>query len=375
MTSLLTLAQVVCGDINDILPPVIISNPIARHVAYPVQTNVPTIVTLAGYDSSSRLMDFVIQSLPDSGTLYETSLSYRGSLTSPITGEQILAYMLPYTLTDTTGAVVYLPPIDTFGPDSAWSSFNYTVKVRGTEEESDIGTAILANPDRSVAGSSFLADCEGWTLSDNGPLILPSHRPYTWGGLNRYCEGKDEIRYTDFASGNDRMQWKFVAPEYDPSFVRGAFGGQLKFKMRGVFGNFTDVNETPLQFITIDCEDCNSGMGLRIVKLHDGLWDGSETLVSVFLNTSGGWKRDPLNAALDMADATECEIAAALNGMTKLAILGDFSKMGEAVAIDDVEILASETQPAFPVSCQIGCACNHNPTLTHIWCCGYVVGA
>ena len=46
------------------------------------------------------------------------------------------------------------------------------------------------------------------------------------------------------------------------------------------------------------------------------------------------------------------QLAATLNGLTKLKILGDFTKAGEGIAIDDVSITASETQPAFPVSCQ-----------------------
>jgi len=77
-----------------------------------------------------------------------------------------------------------------------------------------------------------------------------------------------------------------------------------------------------------------------------------------------------LNGALPYTNATVCEIAATLNGLTKLKILGDFTKAGEGVAIDDIAITASTKQPVFPIQCQQGCVCKHFPSSRRITCCG-----
>merc|ERR1712151_1115396 len=99
----------------------------------------------------------------------------------------------------------------------------------------------------------------------------------------------------------------------------------------------------------------------RIVRFADnGLqWDGSERVVSVSLAINNFWRRDPMNTALPFTDATDCEIAAVLAGLTRLRILGDFTRAGEGVAIDDVSISSGSDQPAYPLHCQQGCVCAH----------------
>jgi hypothetical protein len=77
-----------------------------------------------------------------------------------------------------------------------------------------------------------------------------------------------------------------------------------------------------------------------------------------------------MNTALPFTDATACEIAAVLQGLTKLKILGDFTKAGEGVAIDDFSLSSAETQPSFPVECQQGCVCAHDARDRRMECCG-----
>lgn len=67
------------------------------------------------------------------------------------------------------------------------------------------------------------------------------------------------------------------------------------------------------------------------------------------------------------------QIAATLNGLTKLKILGDFTRAGEGVALDNVMITAAPQQPAFPIVCQQGCTCRHYPAMKRMSCCGNTV--
>mmetsp|Transcript_39597 Transcript_39597/g.73843 ORF Transcript_39597/g.73843 Transcript_39597/m.73843 type:complete len:121 (+) Transcript_39597:221-583(+) len=111
---------------------------------------------------------------------------------------------------------------------------------------------------------------------------------------------------------------------------------------------------------------------MRLVRFADnGLqWAGEEKVIQVTLSTGNHWWRDPMNLALPFTDATDCEIAAVLQGLTRLAILGDFTRAGEGVALDDVSISTASAQPSFPLACQQGCLCAHDQRQRRISCCG-----
>jgi len=143
--------------------------------------------------------------------------------------------------------------------------------------------------------------------------------------------------------------------------------------VRSLYGNFSELNR-PLDWVTIECASCDSGQGARMVRFTDHLlrWDGSERLVELKLLPVENWMRDPLNSALDFTYATECEIAAILSNVSRLAILGDFTAGGESVAIDNIAISQPHPseQPAYPVECQKGCPCRrHNPDIIRPSCC------
>jgi len=183
----------------------------------------------------------------------------------------------------------------------------------------------------------------------------------------------------DFISGVDRQSWYFVAPpSYSSQDMATAYGGTLSFTVKATYGDFDYLNEDVTQqagglhWIVLECSSCNDGKGLRIVRQTDSFfnWNGAERKVEIQMIGGNSWTRDPLNGALAFTSATDCEIAATLNGLTKLKILGDFTKAGEGVAIDDIRITGSPTQPSFPVSCQQGCTCSHYPAVKRISCCG-----
>jgi hypothetical protein len=201
------------------------------------------------------------------------------------------------------------------------------------------------------------------------------HQAFVWGALSHYVYGVDEVQYLDFATGVDRSKWYFeaAAAGFHQPEMAGAYGGTLRFTVRSLYGNFSELN-SPLDWVTLECAACDSGRGLRLVRFVDDLlyWEGgAEQVVELGLTPLEHWQRDPLNAGLNFTYATECEIAAVLTSISRVAILGDFTRGGEGVALDDVAVLAAapSAQPAYPLDCQKGCQCKHNVGLVRPTCC------
>lgn len=373
-----------------------VSNPVARHVACPVRQNTPTVCTLLGAENAELNMEYYIQSLPTDGVLYETSPNYRMIGSDPKhLPDPIGVHQLPFHVTDPYNRVVYVPPANMWAPEGHWASFTYTTMavIPGvpdplgilptpppTPTTSEPGMAVMANPEGAIAGSAFDVshDGDGWSISGNladsdaqGGL---RHQAFVWGGLSYYVYGVDEVQYVDFATGLDRTRWYFEASPraFNKPELAGSYGGLIRFTVRSLYGNFSQLN-APLDWVSLECQSCNSGLGLRIVRFTDEhlTWDGRERRVELRLSPMDKWQSDPLNAALNFTWATECEIAAVLTNMSRLRILGDWTRGGEGIAIDDVAILAADSanQPAYPVQCQQGCVCVHNPTLVRPTCC------
>ena len=191
--------------------------------------------------------------------------------------------------------------------------------------------------------------------------------------LDRYIYGTDEVQYTDFETGSDKVKWYFEADAGKyllPEFV-AAYGGHIRFTVKSTYGDFNFLNQ-PLDWVTMECSSCNMGRGLRIVRFVDDLlaWDGAEKTVTIPVAANQSWRRDPRNTALPFTDATECEIAAVLSGVTKFKILGDFTQAGEGVALDDIRVQSTTEQPSYPTNCQQGCICRHHPSMQRLACCG-----
>lgn len=373
---------------QEIRVPTWTQNPIARHTACPVEANSPTVCTLWGAEDLDTPLDFRINSLPAVGFLYETSGNFRTFGSDPKNmPDPIGPHLLPFLVTDPLHRIVYVPPFNVWPPESSWSSFTYVVQANKSHTEienppvSEPGLVVLTNPEGMVASSSFdSADTSlGWSVSGNLADIDAidgglKHQALAMGALNRYVYGVDEVQFLDFASGLDRSKWYFeaAAADFHGEKMRAAYGGTLKFTVRSLYGNFSELN-APLDWVTIECESCDSGQGARIVRFTDEVlrWDGSEKMVELRLLPVERWMRDPLNSALDFTFASECEIAAILSNVSRVAILGDFTRRGEGVALDDVIMYQASPahQPTFPVDCQKGCPCRHNPDLIRPSCC------
>ncbi|CAJ1388575.1 unnamed protein product [Effrenium voratum] len=247
-----------------------VSNPIARHTACRVAANSPTVCLLEGSVTTNELMDYYILTLPEEGLLYETSPNFRSFGSAPLMApEPIAFYQLPFLVTDPLHQVVYVPPENKWPTQSAWTSFTYAVDAPvGTERamvRSEPGLVVLTNPDGQISGSDFsLANsADGWTMSGQLEVVdgVPSqglrHMSHSWGGLSNYISGVDEVQSLDFATGIDLAKWYFEASQgFCKKELAVAYGGYLRFRVRGEYGNFLELND-PLDWVTIECE-CRS---------------------------------------------------------------------------------------------------------------------
>mmetsp|Transcript_72518 Transcript_72518/g.208124 ORF Transcript_72518/g.208124 Transcript_72518/m.208124 type:complete len:405 (+) Transcript_72518:53-1267(+) len=385
---------------GEIKPTPWVQNPVARHIACPVAANKPTVCTLYGAEDGNLPLEFRINSLPKEGVLYETSGVFRMFGSDPKhTPDPIGPHLLPFLITDPLHRIVYVPPYNQWPPEGAWSSFTYVVQLNLTSfygaglpsaatatttigPISEPGLVVFTNPEGSIAASSFDLEAggDGWSISGNLADLDATdgglkHHAFAWGALNRYVYGTDEVQFLDFGSAMDRSKWYFEAPEssFTGTSMAAAYGGTMRFTVRSLYGNFTELN-APLDWVTIECAACDSGSGARMVRFADDYlrWDGSERTVELRLSPVEGWMRDPLNSALDFTYASECEMAAILSNVSRVAILGDFTRSGEGVAIDNVAIFQPppSKQPMYPVECQKGCPCRrHNPDIVRPTCC------
>jgi len=375
--SLVRLALLACtgrADLDNIFPTIFSNNPVARHTTCSVPAGVATPCALNPFDEANSVMQLHIQTLPTVGGLYETSQNYRSYASDPKNAPvPVQEHQLPFLITDTIHRVVYIPPSDIFPPEGRWASFTYTATEPINGSVSEHGQVVFSSPANQISLSSFIGGADSWTISGNLHSQEPDWQAFGWGQLSRYVYGADEVQYSDFETNSDRTKWYFAANPgkfYLPELA-GAYGGNLRFTVASTYGDYSYLN-TPLDWVTIDCDSCDSGSGLRIVRYADnGLtWDGAEKTVSIPLHANDFWMRDWKNTALPKTRATDCEIASVLAGVTRLLILGDFTQAGEGVALDDVSIEASTEQPAYPLACQQGCTCAHDARWRRVSCCG-----
>lgn len=374
-----------------------VSNPVALHVACPVHSNTPTVCTLGGAEDGDGELEFYIETLPTAGILYETSQNFRMDGVDPKhLPDPIGPHMLPFHVTDPLNRVVYVPPANMWANEGHWASFTFFTKAMISPGDgmpleltrSMAAMGVMTNPLGGIAGSSFdiTGDNDGWSTSGNladvgGTGGGLKHQAFSWGNLSHYVLGVDEVQYLDFATGLDRTRWYFEASKaaFNKPEMVAAYGGQIRFKIRSLYGNFSVLNR-PLDWVTLECASCDSGRGLRIVRFVDGSdwagsnflsWDGGERLVELTISPMERWMKDPLNAALNFSFASECEIASTLMNVSRFAILGDWTRSGEGIAVDDVSVSAAPpaAQPAYPATCQKGCVCRHNYALRRPTCC------
>ncbi|CAE7193622.1 Dnajb5 [Symbiodinium necroappetens] len=378
-----------------------VRDPIARHTACAVDADTPTVCVLEGFVGGTTDLDYYILTLPEEGLLYETSPNFRSFGSEPLQApDPIGPHLLPFLVTDPKHQVVYVPPPNKWPTPNAWTTFTFVVRsLIGLSQDgetiidvqSEPGLVVLVNPHRQIAGSDFnlAADgADGWTVSGqlevvggNTPSAGVRHQAVSWGGLNQYIYGADEVQSLDFATGIDLAKWYFEASPkvYHKKEMAVAYGGTLRFRVRAQYGDFLELN-APLDWVTIECESCDTGHGARIIRFVDDTlrWIGNEVYMEFLLNENGRWSYDPLNSAADFQYATACQIAAILTldqSMSKDKCFENCNPWrfhsrhpvvemldcGEGIALDDVAVVAADASELLgvePSSCASRTGCH-----------------
>jgi hypothetical protein len=154
----------------------------------------------------------------------------------------------------------------------------------------------------AYAGSTFEADNEGWTLSNNGSLTTPTLEREGGNPGGHLC-GRDE---------GDGDIWYFVAPQKFLGNAGNTYGKRLTFDLKqGSIFNQVRGRDVVL-----------NGGGLALTwfsRFAPGLdW----TPYSIRLDAESGWRiDDPTGPG---APATEAELRTVLGDLRSLRIRGEF---------------------------------------------------
>jgi hypothetical protein len=291
-------------------------------------------------------------------------------------------------------------------PPGAWGTFTY--RVADGAHASGTGVVFVIPPHKRLAYSDFRADTDGWRVATGGssapssslsagggagaasaPATL-SREAFSRGLLSQYLVGTDarvastgmrSAALTPTAGGalggssasgggaagrgtpgrGDASLWYFVAPSHFLGNKVAAYGGSLTFVAGSLAGDFSNpsaltshAGAAPL--ITLECNGCAGGLGIRLGYFPSdaaSLLDGKTKKFSIPL-TASAWLRDPRNSLARWAPVSDCEFVRVLEGLSGLAILGDWTSWYETVAIDDVALMVQQPWPGIPKACYPG---------------------
>ena len=152
----------------------------------------------------------------------------------------------------------------------------------------------------ALASSTFEGDNEGWSLSNNGPLIAPTLAREGGNPAGNLC-GRDEI---------DGDIWYFVAPPKYLGNMSGAMGKRLTFDLRQ--GNM--FNQIRGRDVVLN------GGGLAVTWEFRSPPRLDWTPFSVRFDGTSGWLIDEPNGAA----ATEDDLRTVLSDVRSLRVRGEF---------------------------------------------------
>lgn len=167
----------------------------------------------------------------------------------------------------------------------------------------------------SFASSTFEADNEGWTLSNNGPLTQPTLMREGGNPAGHLC-GRDE---------GDGDVWYFVAPQKYLGNASSALGKRLTF----------DLKQQQIYSQVRGRDVVLNGGGLGVswnIRFAPGLdW----TPYSVRLDAVSGWKLDEPSG--NGPDATEDDLRIVLSDLRSVRIRGEFfDGLNDVACVDNV---------------------------------------
>lgn len=329
------------------------ARPLALHFAVNVSANSENVIPLRTYDVDGDYLSTKVISLPATGTLSQISHVYSEYGYAPKLGKAIHA---GDTVTGSGNRVMYSPPANAPEPSGAWANVKYTA------EDSSSGALIhgvlaLLGPEGKLVASNFDHSADGWMVDNNGAGgVGITHEPYSRGNLNYFVTSKDDEVNRD-AAGIDTKLWYFVAPA---KFRFGtsnnpagslAYGGALKFTLGSHSGDFStsNANGDTLDLVYISCATCDSGRGVNMVhRIPATDFDGSTKTFEIPILESH-WLKDSKNTLLPWSKPSACDMVEMFDGLSRLRILGDFTRWFESVSLDSVSIRAGSG--GIPLQC------------------------
>lgn len=324
------------------------SGPIAFNQLVIVDASGNTVIRLRGFDTTGAPLQYNIQSIPGSGSLYQLSQVFSAYGYEPKTGVQITSTNV--VVTGSNNRVYYSRPGYDVASNNEWGTLTYTVS--NGISQSPLGIVTLVPPSGALVGSDFLLGNEGWRISGNRVAVAGAiHEPYSRGGmLNYYIYGVDDLINSNTYGSPDQSLWYFEAP---PQYLGNwgiAYKGSLQFTLGAFSGNFSQTNGYQTSFVEIECALCDGpvekGIKLKfpISALSSGPFSGSPTQYVLSLDESQGWLKDPQNSLLPWGAPSQCDMIQVLSRLSALRILGDWTAWYESVALDDVQFANTKGQ-------------------------------
>ena len=347
--------------------------PIALNFVVIASSNSEKLIRLRAYDSDGDTTTTSVTSFhgcdsQNCGSHHQLSQPYSAYGYEPKIGSAITDAST--TITGSGNRLVYTPPKNKKAPEDRWGWLEWQAND-GSSSSTKPGIVALLAPGNLLVQSSFTFGTDGWFVTSNGAGgVSTSHSPSSRGLLNHYIYSRDDEINVDPSTGKDTRLWYFVAPSKflasaltNPTNML-AFGGSLTFTISSQAGDFSPGNmNTNVPFVVMECATCNSGMGIRLLRMFGeaaagGLpFDGTERQMTVPLTTSTTnaangvlWLKDSKSTLIPNTETNDCELIEVLNGLSKLSILGDFTKWHESVSIDDVQLVAGHPV-TIPLSC------------------------
>lgn len=326
--------------------------PIALHQLVVVNTAGNTLIRLKSFsEGSSRNLIYSVESVPDSGSLYQLSQVFSDYGYEPKAGSLISSSNV--VVSGSNNRVYYVRPSPDSSTTGKWTEFTFHVKSGSIT--SYPGTITIVPPSGNLVGSDFLLSTEEWVIEGNKEnRATPSYEPYSRGALlNRYVLGVEDKVNVPRTGASDQSLWYFVAPSKFYGNYGISYGGTLQFTLSSFSGDFTKLNDISTSVVELECAECEGPVGkgitlfysmAELAKSPNGLFKGGSLKISISLKEGVGWIKDPQNTLLSGITASKCDVIQVLSRLSHIKILGDWTTWYESIALDDVRIFNTKGQ-------------------------------
>ncbi|RYH09675.1 hypothetical protein EON65_39995 [archaeon] len=105
--------------------------------------------------------------------------------------------------------------------------------------------------------------------------------------------------------------------------------------------------------VILECDTCQGPVRKGITlgynmqtffSSRNGVFDGGAKRVVIQLSETGGWLKDSQNSLLSWTRPSQCDIIQVLSRLSRVRILGDWTRWYETVALDDVQVANTKAQ-------------------------------